>query len=80
MAIGKVKYMLFSGLCKHNIKGCLHISCESQLRFEVGQVYKHYTAHSLSVYSQHFIFFVTYELAQKASVLFADKPFQPSVL
>ncbi len=79
-AIGKVKYMLFSGLCKHNIKGCLHISCKSRLRFEVGQVYKHFHTHTLGVHSQHFIFFVTYELAQKASVIFADKPSQPSVL
>jgi hypothetical protein len=31
-------------------------------------------------YSQHFIFFVTYEWAQKAKVLVTGEPFQSSIM
>jgi hypothetical protein len=31
-------------------------------------------------YSQHFIFFVTYELSQSARVFVTSKPFQPNVM
>jgi hypothetical protein len=31
-------------------------------------------------YSQHFVFFVTYKLAQLARVFVPGKPFQPSVI
>jgi hypothetical protein len=31
-------------------------------------------------YLQHFIFFVTYELAQQARVFVTSKPFQPSLI
>jgi len=32
------------------------------------------------LYSQHFIFFLTYELTEKARVFLPVKPFQPSVM
>jgi hypothetical protein len=34
----------------------------------------------LKLYSQHFIFFITYELEQQASVFVADKPFESGVM
>ncbi len=34
----------------------------------------------LGLYSQHFIFYLTYEWAKRAGVFVPDKPFQPNVM
>ena len=51
-----------------------------EYKLSLEAVYKKAFKNDVRLFSQHLIFFVTYERAPKASLFVSDMPFQPGVM
>jgi hypothetical protein len=79
-SVGKVKRSSFSAKARWSYIGHFFTQTLAQRLFPERDIFPTLTFLNIQwPYSQHFIFFVSYDRAQKARVFVHSKPFQPSV-